>query len=209
MDKFIIPEDHLNKIKKLLKDVTELLRKKGILYFADGGTLLGSVREKNQIPYDDDADIGVLCTCGESDKCAFHDGLPKLFPKFEKMGYFIQCQAQDELIKIYRPNEYILREDGESLIGTPTLDIFPWKCFLDEKFNDVTMILPKHYQQWPNCWHKTKDVFPLSERDFGNFKVCIPRNPFPYLDRMYPDWRHKKVIDLRNPDNTKSKSVEF
>ena len=42
---------------KLLDEVERICGKYGLRYFADSGTLIGAVRERGYIPWDDDMDV--------------------------------------------------------------------------------------------------------------------------------------------------------
>jgi hypothetical protein len=50
----------IDQIYDLMKTFDELCRNHGIHYFVNGGTLLGAVRHQGIIPWDDDADVGIM-----------------------------------------------------------------------------------------------------------------------------------------------------
>ncbi len=58
------PQDVLEKLQNeercILKDVHDFCKEHDINYFAIGGTLIGAVRHRDFIPWDDDVDLGML-----------------------------------------------------------------------------------------------------------------------------------------------------
>lgn len=185
----------------ILNDVITILNKHNITYWIDGGTLLGAVRCGGQICHDDDTDIGILYRDYKNLK-------KKAYLDLKLMGYVIY--EFKEMIKIVNPTKPWYN-NGKTIIGSPVVDIFFWK-----KYNNVngglSLVHEDIRKKWPGCWHSNKDFYPLKEYKFGTYTYMGPRNPYPYLDRMYPMWAKEIVVDVReSKDNTgvKVKSIKF
>lgn len=71
----------------ILKKFDSFCKKHGLSYFADSGTLLGAVRHKGFIPWDDDLDFVMF----RKD----YDKFIKLSKKEFKYPYFIQTGYND------------------------------------------------------------------------------------------------------------------
>merc|ERR1719229_343594 len=70
----------------MLYDVDKIFTKNNISYWIEGGTLLGAVRNKGLIPWDEDCDI---CIIRNNITAKLHE-LPKLTNDLFKHGYYIQ-----------------------------------------------------------------------------------------------------------------------
>lgn len=71
------------KLYDILCMVDDICKKEGVRYFLDGGTEIGSVREKDFIAWDDDLDIKVLREDYDAFKAAMIKNLPDKFKFIE------------------------------------------------------------------------------------------------------------------------------
>lgn len=88
----------------LLLEFTRVCKKKHLTFFACGGTLLGAVRHKGFIPWDDDIDVGML----RKD----YDQLLKVPSSEFKEGYFLQNTYTDNIVRAHSQ----LRKEGTTCV---------------------------------------------------------------------------------------------
>ena len=131
----------------ILLDVDRVCRQLGVNYFIVGGTLLGAVRHKGFIPWDDDIDIGMM----RADYEVFVQKAQALLPE----GLFLQTRFTDkELPCCYAK----VRRDDTTFIETSTkdrnihhgiyVDIFPFDYYpqnrIRAKLNKIRLLLITH-----------------------------------------------------------------
>lgn len=112
----------------ILKEVHELCERHGLKYFLDAGTLIGAVRHKGFIPWDDDIDIGML----REDFNKFLEIAKKELPKH----LFLQTFETDEYYDVYpvpckvRYNNTMFLEEGAKenykMHNGIYIDVFPY-----------------------------------------------------------------------------------
>ena len=134
---------------EMLMDIDKLCRKNKIRYFLVGGTLLGAVRHKGFIPWDDDIDIAMP----RED----YEKFINLCTKKDILGekYFLHCDETDE--KYYNPfikvkkNNTTFAEKSIEKIDTHKgifIDIFPYDYVpkQDSPLQKIQSILVKNIQ---------------------------------------------------------------
>ena len=96
-DDFTIPSEmkHCGAAQlEVLAQLDDICRKYGLHYFALYGTLLGAVRDKGFIPWDDDLDIGML----RSDLITLERIAPQVFPDDLHMVTYRSLKGFDSLL---------------------------------------------------------------------------------------------------------------
>ena len=116
----------------LLKKLLQVCEKHNLKVFADGGTLLGTIRHKGYIPWDDDIDMVML----RPD----YDKLVSVATKEFDHPYFFQCGYTE---KVYPRGHAQLRMDGTTaILPLPAfvnthqgvfIDIFPYDAVPDDE----------------------------------------------------------------------------
>ena len=77
----------------LLKELDAVCKEHKIPYFAMGGTLLGAIRHKGFIPWDDDIDIGI--------PRPYYDKLDKILnsEEYKHLGHFIMILHITDILR--------------------------------------------------------------------------------------------------------------
>ena len=177
----------------MMFDIHIILCKNKIFYWADGGTLLGSIRHRGIIPWDDDLDIGIC----EEDVSLFE----ALKPRLNGCGYSIVKTFFGYKIFL-KARKKVDKED----FSFPFLDVFIYKL----KDNKYILKYNAARKIWPKSYFTNSQLFPIVEREFGIFKIYTPNNPIPYLNRSYKNWQESvKWVDINHKDPTNKKILNF
>lgn len=164
VEKYTINSFQSLKLYQLMKDTHEILVKHDITYWIEGGTLLGAVRHKGVIPFDDDLDIAIM----QIDEAKLQDNLQD----FRDLGY------------------QVIFKDFYSICDKICLDIFVFR----QKDQNIIHANLTTLARFPNDYFATDELFPLKKYQFGKIQVFGPQNFKNNLDRNYPEWDKYAVI---------------
>lgn len=179
---------------ELLAYVAKLCDKYKLNYWLDFGTLLGAIRHKDCIPWDDDVDIAM--------------------PRDDYNRFFVL--AKDDLKKVGIDVVPCQFWQGLSYQHKNTgiwIDIFPYDYYRSEgdydyARNQLKSIIPtgvrigvlkedRHYNEYLYLankdtsifrFHRYSEVFPLRNASYGRYSFSVPNDSSMYLKTLYGDY---------------------
>lgn len=164
-------------ILRLFPVLERICEDHNLSYWIEGGTLLGAVRNQSIIPWDDDADIGML----EAD-CQRLLGI-------DLSAYGVELHIHS---KTEDGNPALLQLSFPGQNHVAWIDIFPRTLDGDHY---VFVGWPK--RKWPNATFETSCYDGYATYTLNGLTVRGPKNPYPYFRRHYgKDWRTPKFTHV-------------
>lgn len=154
---------------EILNEIDRVCRKNNINFFLIGGTLLGAVRHKGFIPWDDDLDIGMM----RDDFIKFSDIVSKDLDSKYFFDYFNTDKEYHLPFAKVRKNNTIFDEEASKKLDNHKgifVDIFPYD-YTDDNFNrsfvkasiiqilSDTVLLKKKIINLSSCRHSIISLF--------------------------------------------------
>lgn len=183
----------------ILKDVHELCERHGLKYFLDAGTLIGAVRHKGFIPWDDDVDIGML----RDDFNKFLEIAKKELPEH----LFLQTFETDKYYDVYpvpckiRYNNTVFLEEGAKenykMHNGVYIDIFPYDSL--PKYNVVYKVQRAFSYNILKSFKRLRDI-----PEKLSFKNKITFSFYKLLVKMFPNKRRLKFFNFLIKWNSKN-----
>ncbi len=174
---------------EMLQKVTDILDKRDIEYWLEGGTLLGIIREDRLLPWDNDMDISLTED--------YYDAILDAIDDIKELGYMVWSKEfeKDEppfkkgvkrIIKIRNRKLYFIR-------GEVALDIF----IKFEKDGEYFWQVSNKRKSVPSHFYNN-----LREHRFKGKRYLIPKESEEYLTFRYGDWKIPiKEWDTSKDDN--------
>lgn len=177
-----------NHILAMMKDVDSLFKENKIFYVMLSGSVLGAVRHKGFIPWDDDIDIGVLRKDVERAEV--------LLSGFDEYKYeFIE----NHIIPDGPCGHLHYVKDGYTMATSPTIDFFA----IDAVPNEIDRRRTKKFMFYANVHHAS--VYRHAPKNRGLFNkivvgIILFILPNKLLD-LLQKWSLKKILEFDTGDS--------
>lgn len=149
-----------DKFYNLMYKFDQICEEHDIKYFAVAGTLLGAVRHKEMIPWDDDIDVGIL----EDD-----------YSKYGLKAHGIEKTNTGKITFAHILNSNVKR-------NSVFIDIFFMKPIGGDKY---VYSNPEAEQTWPNEFFYKHELFPLKKYKFKDITINGPVAYTLYCERAW------------------------
>ena len=173
-----------NDLITLLTYADGVFHKNKVDYFLCAGTLLGSIRHKNIIPWDDDMDIGVKC----DDMTDFK----------RKVKHILDIFKNDDIIEAeinWTCSAYLVK-----LYNKHNRDIFIDIFFLLKGQSGKYRMISQNQKgfAYQEEWYDEEQLTNLSSCELDNKLFPCPSNPIKSLKNTFGDYTERRLTHLHN-----------
>ena len=183
---------------KVLQILIDTLKEHNIKYYLDFGTLIGAIRDKGLIPWDDDIDISLL---NEEDYVKIPQVLKDIKRKHRLRTYLLTFE--DTKKKREKRGEEVYQDSVDFTLNTnyQIAKVRTNNYFIFGRGNTCIDIFFKYTQKDNIYWMAYGQVNSvpssclngeLEEIDFCGIKCSIPKEYNEYLTYKYGDWMTPK-----------------
>ena len=159
----------VRRIYLLGRIISRIFKENNLPYWVTAGTLLGCVRHKGLIPWDDDIDISIMETHEQK--------FVQMKDVFEKEGL--------RLIETHFGYRLFHKQESDPNLGIPFCDVIIMRHNVENGIIEL-----KHQSArdlWENEFYLPEEVELFQEMIYGDFTFSAPTDPLPFLFRCYGD----------------------
>jgi lipopolysaccharide cholinephosphotransferase len=183
--RYLINGDDAYHLYKLLYEITTILDKNDIVYWATGGTFIGAVRSGGLLLWDDDLDICI--------PEIFKIKVEKIFSEHNMLTYFKNDLYVHKIFyrsNINKKNPY------------PFCDIFYVKGAIMNNKKAFIHANSNALKMWPKEYFYLNDLLPLKKYKFGSYEIYCSKNYQEYMIRNYSkNWSKEGIITCNHKMN--------
>lgn len=192
-----------NIIIDMLKEFDRICNKYNIKYWAVGGTLIGAIRHKGFIPWDNDVDVGImdtdfkkLCKILKKELTGNYKLVLRDDPSKGKNRYWNGAYSKPDSYpeaKIFYSIDSVpfITKNNSVIKQKPAIDLFPYV----KKNNMITIPYPFLMK------YSLNEIFPLKRLQFGKINISVPNQYKKFISRQYPNYKtlpkfHDRKLDV-------------